>query len=41
MIDFVTEIVSGIAELVIDLLVEPRIDKFREKQKQKKGSEKI
>lgn len=36
MIDFVVEIVGGILEVVIDLLIEPQIDKFREKRKQKK-----
>lgn len=41
MIDFIVEIVGGIAELVIDLLIEPQIDKLREKQNQKKRSEKI
>lgn len=41
MIDFVAEILGGIAELVIDLLIGPQIDKFRKKRKQKKRSEKV
>ena len=41
MIDFIAEIVGGIAEVVMVLLVEPQIDKFREKRKQKRRNEKI
>ncbi len=36
MIDFVIEIVVDIAELVIDLLIEPQIGKLSKKRKQKK-----
>lgn len=41
MVDFIAEIVGGIAELAIDLLIEPWIGKLREKRKQKKRSKKI
>ena len=36
MFDFVAEIVGGIFELVVDLLIEPWVDRLREKRTQKK-----
>lgn len=36
MIDFIAEIVGGIFELIVDLLIEPWIDRLRGKRRQKK-----
>lgn len=36
MIDFIVELIGDIAELVIDLLIEPQISKPKERRKQKK-----
>ena len=38
MVDFVAELIGGIMELVIDLLVEPWISKLIERRKQKKSA---
>ena len=38
MADFVVELVGGIAELAVDLLVEPWISKLAKRRKQKKGT---
>ena len=36
MFDFITEILGGIFELAVDLLIEPWIDRLREKRRRKK-----
>ena len=38
MFDFVAEIVGGIFELAVDLLIEPWIDRLREKRKKRENS---
>ena len=41
MVDFLAEIVGGLADLAVDLLIEPWIGRLREKRKQKKKARKI